>query len=87
MELLIDLLSNYTSFFLPEHLSRISSLLRSQWGHDRLALLERGESTDLEFGRLLLAYGEASVQEIITDGINSSSAEIMGTCDGFSWSS
>ncbi len=82
VELLIDLLSNYTSFFLPEHLSKISALLRSPWGHDRLALLERGESTDLEFGRLLLAYGEASVQEIITDCINSSSAEIMGTCGG-----
>ncbi|CAK7212381.1 member of the karyopherin-beta [Sporothrix bragantina] len=67
VELLIDILSNYSNFFTEEHHSSIAMVFESAWGAERLQQLLGGDFDfeRLQYGLLLLAYGDARVEALM----------------------
>ncbi|KAL2270454.1 hypothetical protein VTJ83DRAFT_2638 [Remersonia thermophila] len=66
-ELFSDALSNYSSFFTPEHYATLAALFESGWAAAHYQRLLRGshEEDGIGFGLLLLAYGDAKVQDLM----------------------
>lgn len=67
-ELFSDVLSNYSNFFTPEHYQSLFELLTSPWAEQQYNQLVHGnnhEEDGIAFGMLLLAYGEAKVDELM----------------------
>ncbi|KAK4217330.1 armadillo-type protein [Rhypophila decipiens] len=67
-ELFSDVLSNYSNFFTPEHYQALFELLNSPWAEQQYSQLIHGknhEEDGIAFGVLLLAYGEAKVDELM----------------------
>lgn len=73
-----EMLSNYGSFWDAEHREAVSSLLRSPWGQQRMVELQAEHPESTSFARLLLAYGDVAVQDIIQNPNNFASQQIMG---------
>ncbi|CAK7227343.1 member of the karyopherin-beta [Sporothrix curviconia] len=67
VELLIDILSNYSNFFTGEHYSSIAMVFESAWGAQHLEKLLSGEFDfePLQYGLLLLAFGDAHVEKLM----------------------
>ncbi|CAK7264189.1 member of the karyopherin-beta [Sporothrix epigloea] len=67
VELLIDILSNYSNFFTAEHYSSLSMIFESAWGVERLQQLLGGDFDfePLQYGLLLLAFGDARVEALM----------------------
>jgi hypothetical protein len=69
----------------------LSSMLQSPWSQNRLARLKVGDFDfdNLQYGRLLLAFGDAALQHIARNPDNDDSRRVMTmlhgllTCDGF----
>lgn len=68
-ELFSDVLSNYSTFFTPSHYESLSSMFDSPWAeehYNRLLLSENHEEDGISFGLLMLAYGDARVDQLMT---------------------
>ncbi len=67
-ELFSDVLQNYSSFFTDEHYNLLALLLESAWarGHYTQLLQDSETRENMLFGLLLLAYGDAKVQDLMT---------------------
>lgn len=67
IELLIDILSNYSNFFTAEHYDAIALVFESSWGAERLQQLLGGDFDfePLQYGLLLLAFGDARVETLM----------------------
>ena len=67
VELLIDILSNYSNFFNEEHYSSITMVFESDWGAEHLQQLLGGDFDfqPLQYGLLLLAFGDARVETLM----------------------
>lgn len=90
VELLIDILTNYPSFLTANDLAALSCLLRSPWAQAWMARLQKGDFSfePLQFGRLLLAFGDATLQDFATHPDREDSGHLMAmlhallTCEG-----
>ncbi|EFX00419.1 importin [Grosmannia clavigera kw1407] len=82
IELLIDILSNYSSFFTGEHYEAIVSIFESPWGEQRLHQLVGGDFDfePLQYGLLLLAYGDARVQTLLQSPDERSQKTLSALC-------
>ncbi|CAK7263687.1 member of the karyopherin-beta [Sporothrix epigloea] len=80
VELLIDILSNYSNFFSAEHYFSISNIFESAWGAERLQMLLGGDFDfePLQYGLLLLAFGDARV-ETLMQSPDERSRKILGS--------
>ncbi len=67
IELLIDILSNYSKFFSAEHYGAIASVFESSWGDEHLQQLVGGDFDfePLQYGLFLLAFGDARVENLM----------------------
>lgn len=67
-ELFSDVLSNYSNFFTPSHYQALFAMLTGPWAEEQYNQLVHGknhEEDGIAFGLLLLAYGEAKVEELM----------------------
>ncbi|KAH8889540.1 ARM repeat-containing protein [Thozetella sp. PMI_491] len=66
-DLFSDVLTNYSSFFTEAHYHSLSALFGSQWAQEQYSQLIRGphDETGISFGLLMLAYGDAKVQDLM----------------------
>ncbi len=69
-DFLVDVLTNYSSFFTEPHYNLIALLLESEWGQERYEALVGGNyDTDFQqFGLMLIAYGDARVVTLMQSG-------------------
>ena len=67
MEFLTDALSSYSIVLTEQHYDAIASLFESQWSHDRYMNIVQGdfEFESMQFGELLLAFGDARVHVLM----------------------
>ena len=77
VDIFVDILSSYRSFFQNQHLQAISLLLRSQWGQSQLDDLIAGSALSIQFGRLVLAFAECNVEELFNAPTDPNSVDIM----------
>ncbi|AEO69005.1 uncharacterized protein THITE_2054084 [Thermothielavioides terrestris NRRL 8126] len=66
-ELFSDVLANYSAFFTDEHYDALASLFESPWAAEHYQRLLHGNHQEdgISFGLLLLAYGDAKVQDLM----------------------
>ena len=66
VEMFSDVLANYSKFIRNEDYTLLHSLLHSPWGEAKYNRLVRGdyEFDSLQFGHLMLAFGDARVQHL-----------------------
>lgn len=66
-EVFSDVLSNYSGFFTEEHYNSLAALFDSQWAAQHYQQLIQGNHAEdgISFGLLVLAYGDARVQELM----------------------
>lgn len=79
VELFTDILENYPGFLRTEDYQLLSSLFQSQWTRDRLRRLKSGEFgfDSLQFGRFLLAFGDATLQDLVRSPDSDRSKNIL----------
>ncbi|OAA58396.1 importin [Niveomyces insectorum RCEF 264] len=82
IELLIDILSNYSNFFTAGHYDAMASLFESDWGAQLLQQLLGGDFDfePLQYGLLMLAYGDARIQTIMQDPGSRSQNMLAALC-------
>jgi hypothetical protein len=82
-EMFSDVLSNYSSFFTQEQYAALSAMFESQWAAERYQQLIHGNHHEdgISFGLLLLAYGDAKVQELMTN-TDERSQRFLGSLSG-----
>ncbi|KAF7561900.1 hypothetical protein G7046_g2239 [Stylonectria norvegica] len=82
VELMIDLLSNYSIFLTETHIEGLASLLESSWSQKRyLALVEGDFDFDsVRFGQLLLAFGDARVEKLMQSNDHRSRGLLLNLC-------
>lgn len=68
-EVITDILTNYFSFFTPADEACLANIITSPWALGRYEELTSGDGDwgGLQFGRLLVAFAEATVQKLIRD--------------------
>lgn len=66
-ELFSDALGNYSTFFTDEHYDTLASLFESPWAaeHYQRVLHGNHQEDGISFGLLLIAYGDAKVQDLM----------------------
>ncbi|KAK4123252.1 hypothetical protein N657DRAFT_646000 [Parathielavia appendiculata] len=66
-ELFTDALGNYSSFFTDEHYDTLAALFESPWAAERYQRIIHGNHHEegISFGLLMLAYGDAKVQDLM----------------------
>ena len=66
MELLADVLSNYSKFFSPDDFQTLYSLFNSPWAQERYERLIQGDFDfdSIQFGLFTLAFGDATLQDL-----------------------
>lgn len=66
-ELLVDLLSNCPSLLTQKHYEYMARLFEAPWAQERYCRLLQGdfEFDSMQFGQLVLAYGEAKVEALM----------------------
>ncbi|KAK4238590.1 hypothetical protein C8A03DRAFT_33405 [Achaetomium macrosporum] len=66
-ELFSDVLANYSAFFTDEHYNALASLFESPWAAEHYQRLLHGNHHEdgIAFGLLMLAYGDAKVQDLM----------------------
>ncbi|KAH6849712.1 armadillo-type protein [Chaetomium sp. MPI-CAGE-AT-0009] len=66
-ELFSDALGNYSSFFTDEHYNTLASLFESPWAAEHYQRILHGshEEDGISFGLVILAYGDAKVQDLM----------------------
>ncbi|KAL1873975.1 hypothetical protein VTK73DRAFT_676 [Phialemonium thermophilum] len=67
VELFIDVLSNYSGFFTGEHYDSLANLFESPWAQSRYQTLLQGDFDfdSVQFGSLMLAFGDAKVVDLL----------------------
>lgn len=82
-ELFTDVFSNYSSFLTDEQYSALGSLLESPWAAEQYQRLLHGNHHEdgISFGLLLLAYGDAKVQDLMTS-TDERSQRFLGSLSG-----
>lgn len=67
MELLTDVAANFSTLLTREHYDLLASLLTSSWAETRYHRLVEGdfEFDSFQFGQLVLAYGEATINDLM----------------------
>ncbi|KXX78656.1 Importin-13 [Madurella mycetomatis] len=82
-ELFSDVLSNYSAFFTEEHYSALASLFESPWAAEHYQRLLHGNHHEdgISFGLLMLAYGDAKVQDLMTS-TDERSQRFLGSLSG-----
>ncbi|KAL0931593.1 uncharacterized protein CTRU02_212547 [Colletotrichum truncatum] len=67
VELLSDILSNYSGFLTEDHYESLFSLFETQWSHDRYQRLVEGDFDfdSVQFGQLMISLGDSKVQSLI----------------------
>lgn len=77
IEIISELLGNYSKFFLKEDFQILFSLLNSPWAQERYERLIQGDYDfdSLQFGMLIVAFGDANTQDLTTDIGNGSQYE------------
>ncbi|KAK4169230.1 importin-13 [Cladorrhinum sp. PSN259] len=82
-EVFSDVLSNYSSFFTDEHYNSIATLFDSQWAAQHYQQLIQGNHAEdgIAFGLLMLAYGDARVQDLMK-ATDDRSRRFMGSLSG-----
>ncbi|TAQ84155.1 hypothetical protein B7494_g7529 [Chlorociboria aeruginascens] len=86
VELLADVLSNYSSFLQGDHLQLLRSLLDSPWSQERYERLVRGDYDfdSLQFGQFMLAFGDATLQDLAKNcGTDPQSQQFLAALVGF----
>jgi hypothetical protein len=83
-EVLVDILTNYFAFFGPEATHSLANALTSPWAMERYELLVTGDFdwSSLQFGRLLIAFAEATVQKLAKSLNTESGRTIMHMLHG-----
>lgn len=83
-EVITDILSNYISFFTPEDESCLAGVIASPWAVERYENLVSGDGEweSLQFGRLLVAFAEATVQRMVRDFSGSHSQTLFRMLHG-----
>ncbi|KAL2017293.1 hypothetical protein VTK56DRAFT_2316 [Thermocarpiscus australiensis] len=66
-ELFSDVLSNYSAFFTEEHYNALASLFESNWAAEHYHRVLHGNHHEdgIAFGLLMLAYGDARMQDLM----------------------
>ncbi|KAK0099684.1 hypothetical protein ONS95_013423 [Cadophora gregata] len=66
IELLSDVLTNYSKFLRKEDFTILQSLFNSQWAQERYERLVKGDFDfdSLQFGMFMIAFGDATVQDL-----------------------
>ncbi|KZF19191.1 ARM repeat-containing protein [Xylona heveae TC161] len=84
IEVFIDTLSNFSIFFRPEDMDALSSLLGTEWAGNRFQRLRESdfEFESLQFGRFLLAFGDATVDDLVKKSEEQSTRHILGMLHG-----
>ncbi|KAL3425767.1 hypothetical protein PVAG01_02558 [Phlyctema vagabunda] len=79
IELFTDVLSNYSRFLTDEELKNLYSLLASPWAQERYEKLVKGDFDfeSLQFGMFLLAFGDATVQDLIQNVESSDNSRLI----------
>lgn len=75
VELLADVLSNYSVFLTESHYESLFSLFETQWSHERYRRLVEGdfEFDSIQYGQLMISLGDSKVQSLIHSVDNRSS--------------
>lgn len=83
VELMIDILLNVSLFLSEAEFDRLSSLFESTWGLERHAELVQGDFDfdSVRFGQLLLAFGDARVEELMQTDSERSHVFLSRLCD------
>ncbi|KAF4120256.1 importin 13 [Geosmithia morbida] len=83
MELLTDILQNFSSLFTEEHYGMLATLLTDQWAQERHQNILQGdpEFDAFLFGQLLLAFGESKVEALMRGADNQSSGILLSICE------
>ena len=90
-ELFTDVLANYPSFLTPADMHMLSASICSPWAQTHMDSLKDGdfESDVVQFGRFLLAFGDAAVQDLAHTPNHQNTRQIMNmlhsllTCKGY----
>ncbi|KAI9791969.1 MAG: hypothetical protein M1816_003238 [Peltula sp. TS41687] len=79
VELFTDILANYAGYLNADDYGLLSSLFQSQWTEDRLSRLKNGDFgfDSLQFGRFLLAFGDATLQDLVRSPESVQSKQIL----------
>ncbi|KAH0426883.1 hypothetical protein CcaCcLH18_10059 [Colletotrichum camelliae] len=75
VELLADILSNYSGFLTESHYESLFSLFETQWSHARYRRLVEGDFDfdSIQYGQLMISLGDSKVQSLIYSVDNRSS--------------
>lgn len=78
-DVIADLLSNFGTLFTPQHLQSLCALLLGPWGEEHIqgVLVEATDELP-PFVRLLIAFGDLSLQQLATHPGELTSQQIMG---------
>ncbi|RCI10987.1 hypothetical protein L249_5439 [Ophiocordyceps polyrhachis-furcata BCC 54312] len=82
-ELLVDILCNCPSLLTDEQYDSLAKVLGASWAQDRYHRLLKGdfEFESLQFGQLLLAFGEARTEALMQSNDSSCSQLLSALCD------
>ncbi|KAM5353749.1 hypothetical protein ACJ41O_000399 [Fusarium nematophilum] len=82
VELLVDLLSNCSMFLTDTHIDKIAELFDSPWFQNRYQALVQGDFDfdSVQFGQLLLAYGDAKVEKLMQTSDHRSQSLLSSLC-------
>ncbi|RDA83248.1 hypothetical protein CP532_4161 [Ophiocordyceps camponoti-leonardi (nom. inval.)] len=82
-ELLVEILSNCPSLLTDEHYNNLTKLLVDPWARSRYHKLLKGdfEFESLQFGQLLLAFGEARTEALMQSDDRSCGQLLSALCD------
>jgi hypothetical protein len=83
IEAVTDILSNYSGFLTQEHYALLHILLGSDWAEERYHRLVAEGDFDfdsVQFGHLLLSFGDARVQALMQDSDGRSNAILSKIC-------
>jgi len=77
IEIISEILGNYSKFLLPGDFQILFSLLNSPWAQERYERLLQGDFDfdSLQFGMLIVAFGDANTQDLTTNIGNGSQYE------------
>ncbi|KAK1537189.1 uncharacterized protein CCOS01_02509 [Colletotrichum costaricense] len=83
VELLSEILSNYSGFLTDEHYESLFSLFETQWSHERYQRLVQGDFDfdSVQFGQLMIALGDSKVEDLI-HGVDARSSRFVAHLRG-----
>ncbi|KXH59971.1 hypothetical protein CSAL01_08649 [Colletotrichum salicis] len=83
VELLSEILSNYSGFLTDDHYESLFSLFETQWSHERYQRLIQGDFDFdyVQFGQLMIALGDSKVENLI-HGVDARSSRFIAHLRG-----